>query len=98
MEEANYDFSRPVTLLYYYSDHIFIRFIEECAKQLEAIGLKTELIKRSWLTINEYDIALKGLPVFSIEDWYNEYLSSSQIYRDVFGGEPVFDDLIIQLK
>ncbi len=98
LAEANYDFDRPVTLLYYYTDDISIKFMEECVKQLEAIGLKVELIKSNWLTNNEYDIALKGLPVFSIEDWYNEYLSSSQIYQEVFGGEPLFDELIIELR
>lgn len=102
LEEAEYDFNRPVTLLYYYSDDISIKFMEECGKYLEAIGLTVDIFKGN--LYNEasdyYDMGLKGLPVFSIEDWYNEYLSSSQFYQDIYGdyNGPAFDQLVIDLK
>lgn len=100
LEEAEYDFDRPVTLLYYYNDDISIKFMEECAKYFEDIGLTTDLVQGNYLfeEYDYYDFALKGLSVFSIDDWYNEYLSSSQLHMNVFGGDPMFDDLVNELK
>ncbi len=100
LEEAEYDFDRPVTLLLYYSDDVSTQFMEEVAKDLQEIGLTTEVIKGNLYNEESdyYDMGLKGLPVFSIEDWYNEYLSTSQLHSDVYGGDPLFDDLVIALK
>lgn len=102
LQEAEYDFDRPVTLLYYYSDDISIKFMDEVGKYLEAIGLKVEILKGTLYVeeFDHYDMGLKGLAVYSIVDWYNEYLSSSQLFKDVYGSsqEPLFDDLIIKLN
>ncbi|MFI3174750.1 MAG: ABC transporter substrate-binding protein [Bacillota bacterium] len=100
LEEAEYDFDRPVTLLYYYSDATSIKFMDEVGKYLEEIGLTVEIIKGDLYAdeTDAYDMGLKGLPVFSIEDWYNEYLSSTKLHTDVYGGQPMFDDHIIDLK
>ncbi len=100
LAEAKYDFHRPITLLYYYTDEVSLKFMEEVKEDLEEIGLSVDLIYGNYLTdeFDYYDMALKGLPVFSISDWYNEYWSTSQIHQYVFGGTPKFDDLIIELN
>ncbi len=99
--EAEYDFDRPITLLYYYSDDVSIKFMEETANYLRAIGLTVDVIKGNLFNdeSDHYDMGLKGLPVYSISDWYNEYLSSSQMYTTVYGYDDTrFDDLIIDFN
>lgn len=101
LAEANYDFDRPIELMYYYSDDISIAFMEEVAKYLEAVGLTVNLTGSGHLYTDEYDfydIGLKGLSAFSHVDWYNEYLSTSQLYSNIFGVEDAFDDLISELS
>lgn len=100
LDEANYDFDRPLVLLYYYEDETSIKFMKDAGKYLEAVGFTIEYIADGDLYNSEcdnYDIGLKGLPAFSSADWYTEYLSSSSLYKKVFGGEPLFDDLIYDL-
>ncbi len=99
--EAEYDFDRPITLLYYYSDDTSIKFMEEVANYLRAIGLTVDVIKGNLFNdaSDHYDMGLKGLPVYSISDWYNEYLSSSQMYTTVYGyAESEFDDFILDFN
>lgn len=100
LKEAEYDFDRPVTLLLYYSDDVSMQFMQEVAKCMEEIGLTVNVMIGNLYddASDHYDLGLKGLPVFSIEDWYNEYLSTSQLHTDVYGGDPMFDDLVIDLK
>ncbi len=98
LEEANYDFDRPIHLGYYYTDDISIRFMEECAKYLEAIGLTVEMSRGNLFSTDAYDMGLKGFTVFSVADWYSEYLSSSILHTNIYGGEPYFDDLVTQLN
>lgn len=100
LEEAEYDFDRPITLLYCYSDDTSIKFMEEVAKSLESIGLATELVYGNLYSdeYDYYDIGLKGLASFSVDDWYNEYSSSANLHPNIFGGEPMFDEMIVDLK
>lgn len=75
--------------------------MEEVAKYLEAVGLAVNLVGGGNLYNEEYDsydMGLKGLSAFSNSDWYNEYLSTSSLHQDIFGGEPVFDELINELN
>lgn len=97
LSEAGYDFERPLTLLYYYSDETSISFIEAVAEYLEDVGFKTELVGKGNLYSEEfdhYDIGLKGLAALSVAEWYGEYYSLHMMHEDVFGGEPMFDELI----
>lgn len=100
LEEAEYDFDRPFVLTYYYSDATSIAFMEGVAEYLEAIGLTVELFKGNLYNeeSDHYDMGLKGLTVLSSTDWYNEYLSTSLFHQDIYGGEPLFDDLITELN
>lgn len=100
LEEAEYDFDRPFVLTYYYSDATSIAFMEGVAEYLEAIGLTVELFKGNLYNeeSDHYDMGLKGLTVLSSTDWYNEYLSTSLFHQDIYGGEPLFDDLIAELN
>lgn len=100
LEEANYDFNRPFTIAYYYSDITSILFIEKVTEYLEAIGLKVETYKSSAADLYsapEYDMMLKGLSSFNTEDWYNEYLSTNPNISQILGEEGLFDDLANQL-
>ncbi len=101
LAEAEYDFDRPIELLHYYTDDISIAFMEEVAKYLEAVGLTVNLVGNGNVFTEEfdtYDMGLKGLAAYSNLDWYNEYLSTSQLHSDIFGGEPMFDERILELS
>lgn len=79
LEEAGYDFDRPFTIAYYYSDEISLYFIEEVTEYLTDIGLTVESFKTTNTTQElyydrEYDMAYKGLTAFLLEEWYNEFL------------------------
>lgn len=97
LNEAEYDFNRPLVLLYYYSDETSIRFMEEVGKQLEEVGFTIEFLSSGNLYNDEfdnYDVGLKGLAAYSILEWYTEYQSINQMHTNVFGDEPMFDELI----
>lgn len=98
LDEAGYDFDRPLVILSYYSDDTSIRFMEMVASQLEEVGFNVEIIMGAHLYEGyAYDVALKGLSAFDVTEWYNEYTASHQLQTGVFGGEPMFDDLIERL-
>lgn len=46
----------------------------------------------------EYDIALKGLSVFEISEWYGEYLSTNRSFPNIFGGNGEFDNLLLEFS
>lgn len=98
--EAEYDFDRPLVILCYYSDDTSKKFMNSVGKYLEEVGFTVEIVTGGHLYNPEfdyYDIALKGLSAFDVSEWYNEYDESHQLHTTVFGGEPMFDDLIEQL-
>lgn len=97
LAEADYDFDRPLVLLYYYSDDTSTKFMEEVTKYLEAVGFTIEILSQGNLYNEEfdhYDVGLKGLSAFDVSEWYNEYASTHQLQTEVFGGEVSFDELI----
>lgn len=96
LEESDYDFDRPIKIMYYYNDDISHLFLEKVAEYLEDIGLKVELVKSTGsddlYEIRDYDILLKSLSSFNEYDWYNEYISTNSTLSKVFGTE-MFDEL-----
>ncbi|MFI3231530.1 MAG: ABC transporter substrate-binding protein [bacterium] len=101
LAEANYDFNRPLVLLHYYEDETSIKFMEKMEEYLQAVGFKTEIIHSGDIYSEEYDtydIGLKSLSAFDLTEWYAEYHSSHDLYKNVFGGEPLFDELINNLN
>lgn len=98
--EAGYDFDRPIVLLNYYTDESSKNLIIGIGENLKDIGLEVEIIQGGDLYSEEYDhydVALKGLAAFDIVEWYMEYHSTHELYKEVFGQEPVFDALIDKL-
>lgn len=97
LEEADYDFDRPLVITYYYSDATSYLFLERVAQYLNAVGLKVDLLKSNGsedlYELCQYDIMLKGLSSFNTEDWYNEYLSTSLVMHNFFKTTQ-FDDLV----
>lgn len=94
--EAEYDFDRPLVLLYYYSDETSTRYMAEIRRYLEEVGFTIEILEKGNLYNEEfdsYDVGLKGLSAFDISEWYNEYASSHLLQSEVFGGEVSFDAL-----
>lgn len=102
LEEARYDFERPIRLTYYYMDDISKTFMEGVARNFEAIGLTVELFKieagSELYNEREYDLGLKGLSAFSLLEWYAEYDDDNPNFRNIFGGETEFEPLLNDLS
>lgn len=99
LAESTYDLSRPLRLSYYYSDKTAIDFVNAVAGYLEEIGFTVEIIfaqngRTDLFNERNYDIALKGLSVFEISEWYGEYLSTNSSFSSIFGAKGEFDDLV----
>lgn len=101
LEEAEYDFDRPFTLLYYYNDTTSQIFMDEVKKQLEDVGFTVSLINASSPTslydARPYDMMLKGLSSFNYEGWYNEFSSTNPTMSKVFQTD-AFDQLLLTLS
>lgn len=99
--EADYDFERPITIAYYYSDSTSLLFLEKVKEYLENIGLEVILTKlgssSEMYDERNYDLMLKGLSSFSENDWYNEYLSNNPNLSKVFGENIEFDTIVNEL-
>lgn len=102
LDEAGYDYNRPIRMLYYYNDQTSIDMMDAVAYYLGEVGLKVDITQTSTGTIDmfqtrKYDIAYKGLSAFAVDEWYGEYQSGNANFRNVFGGDTLFDELAAQL-
>lgn len=99
---GKFDFSKTVRLRYYYADQTSITFMTAIAKQLQALGMKVEVLKfqgdatTELYTTKQYDAALKGLSAFSVAEWYGEY--SNTTFANILGPQPKFAELNAQLS
>lgn len=102
LEASDYDMSRPLRLLYYYTDSVSLYCMENVAEDLEAVGFEVEIIQSTEVTElygdREYDLMLKGLSAFSIKEWYLEYSSSNTNLSSLFGGVTAYEDLVSELS
>lgn len=100
--EAGYDFNRPIRMTYYYLDDISRYFMAQVAKCFEEIGLKVEIFRAhngasDLYEKREYDIFLKGLAAFTVDEWYTEYTSTNPYLSHLFGDVSEFDNLVSTL-
>ncbi len=102
LAESDYDMSRPLRLLYYYTDSVSKYFMERVAEDLEAVGFQVEVsLSKSTTELyedREYDLMLKGLSAFSLNEWYAEYLASNPNLSAIFGGDSPFETLVNDLN
>lgn len=103
LEEANYDFSTPLRIRYYYTDQSTIDFMEAIAYYLGEVGITCDVQMfqesgtQGMFITRDYDLTYKGLSAFDISEWYSEYTSSNKNFQNILGGNTVFDDLTNQL-
>lgn len=102
IEESGYDMSRTLRILYYNNDQTSVDIINAIVYYLEQCGLKVDSTLSNNGTADlfqtrNYDIGFKGLSAFSINEWYNEYLSTNSNFSNIFGGDTSFDSLIQSL-
>ncbi len=97
LEKAQYDIQRPIKIAYYFDDSTTNYFMQTIAKNLEAIGLKTELIKgnslHELLQERNFDILVKDLTVLYPLHWYLE-LHTKNPHSAIYGFNEVYDLLI----
>lgn len=87
--EANYDFDRPLRIAYSSTTQSTTAFINGVASNLKDIGLTVELISTTNTSFElyderEYDFALKGLSVFDLTEWYDEYSKMNPVFNKIF--------------
>lgn len=102
LAESSYDMDRPLRLLYYYTDSVSKYFMESVKEDLEAVGFTVEVnqsVDTSELyELREYDLMLKGLSAFSVNEWYSEYSSTNPNLSAIFGGVTEFESLVADLS
>lgn len=102
LAEANYDFSRPLTLTYYHNDNITESFMHAVANDLRAVGFTVEffLVNSAAKVYEEraYDLSLKGLAAFELTEWYAEYDNENDNFKQIFGGDTAFEPLVESLS
>lgn len=99
---SDYDMDRPLRLLYYYTDSVSQYCMEQVAEDLEAVGFTVEITRSTETSdlyeLREYDLMLKGLSAFSLNEWYAEYASTNPNLSAIFGGGTEFDSLLNDLN
>ena len=103
LAQSSYDMSRTLRICYYNNDQTTIDLINTMVYYLEQIGFNVETTLSNdgttdLFTTREYDVGFKGKAAFSIEEWYNEYMSTDSLFANIFGGDTVFDDAVIELS
>ncbi|MFI3209318.1 MAG: ABC transporter substrate-binding protein [Eubacteriales bacterium] len=102
LEASSYDTSRPLRILYYYTDSVTKYFLESVEEDLEAVGFEVEVTQSTDTSelyeLREYDMMLKGLSAFSVNEWYAEYASSNPNLSAIFGGITEFESLVNTLS
>lgn len=102
LEASSYDMDRPLRLLYYYTDSVSKYCLEQVAEDLEAVGFTVEITQTTTTEdlydLREYDMMLKGLSAFSVDEWYSEYSSSNPNLSALFGGVTEFESLVTNLN
>lgn len=99
---SDYDLSRPLRLAYYYTDNTSKSFMEETAKDLEAIGFTVELCplttSAELYEVRDYDLLLKGLSAFDISEWYYEYATENVNLARLLGENADMNALVKELS
>ncbi|NOU96158.1 hypothetical protein GC093_23450 [Paenibacillus sp. LMG 31456] len=104
LKDANFDFSQPVKLQYYYTDQQTVDLIDTVKYYWEQLGVKVEasLMKGNLLeliyTKRDYDFLYAGLSAMALEEAYGLFHTDSPLGMQVFGGakdkwDPLIDEL-----
>lgn len=103
LQEADYDFSKPLRIRYYYKDQSTIDFMEAIAYYLGEVGITCDVQMfqesgtQGMFVTRDYDITYKGLSAFDISEWYSEYTSTNKNFKNILGGNTAFDELTNKL-
>lgn len=98
---AGYNFGRQLRLRYYYTDATSRNLMTAVAQGLESIGVKTDVQQfqgdatTELYTNRKWDVALKGLSSFGLEEWYGEYTGAN--FKAIIGIQPKYDELVAKL-
>lgn len=101
LDGAGYDYSKKLRLRYYYDDATSRNLMTAIAQGLEAIGVQTDVqqfqgdVTTELYTNRNWDVALKGLSSFGLEEWYSEYVGAN--FRAIIGEQPQYSTLIDRL-
>ncbi len=102
LEEANYDFNRPLVFGYYNQDVTTKNYLNMAAQQLEEIGFKVELLLLSnadaLFNERKYDFYLKGFGATRAYEWFSEYVSTNTFFTTLFDHKGEFDELFLEIS
>ncbi len=100
LKEANFDFSTPLRLAYYYPDTNSKQVMDFFKANLEAVGFNVELIYKgdkldTLYTSRGFDILFKGLASFNDLEWFEEYDANHPFLPNVIDTKDAFADLLL---
>lgn len=91
LDEIGFKQDKPLEFRYYMADQSSVDLYNSIAANLKDVGIDVNVQKfagdatQELFDIRNYDIALKGLSAFGYEEWYGEYSSSNQNFKNILG-------------
>lgn len=102
LNEAGYDFDRPIVITYDNDDAQNITFLSRVSNNLEEIGLKVELFrigsKDEKYSDREFDLLLSDEMVFNDNAWYSLYDNNNLYHISFFDIDNEFNGLFKGLR
>lgn len=100
LNEAGWDWDYTLRILYYNKDDTTRNVIQAVIYYLEEIGMKVEATlsedgTTDLFTTRNYDIGFKGTGPMDV--YYSEFTSTSDTFKNIYGGDTAFDDLTANL-
>lgn len=87
LDEAGYDFNRPLTIAHYHSDEQSLKFLDSVKTSLENVGFIINLYQVSGIVSMyeqpAYDLLLKGYSSNHIYNWFSEYHSNTSFLTNI---------------
>lgn len=98
LEEAEYEFTRPLVLLTPFVDADTEALMNKMAEYIEAIGFEVEIVMGGNLYADIYDVAINDLSTLGDFQWYTEYADTHALRQYVLGDCSEFDPLLDALE
>ena len=101
LDEANFDYSKPIRILYYYADQTSEDIMEAVAYYLEQVGIQVDLFFSTNAGYDLYegrtqDVFYAGQSAFDNLTWYQMYLRANMDI--MLGCTEVFADAVARLE
>lgn len=98
LDEAEYDFSKPLVLLTPFVDADTELLMKKMGEELEKVGFQIEIIMGGNLYTDIYDVAINSLSSIGDIHWFMEYDETNDLTKYVFGDCSELNILLDELE